>query len=221
MSGKFEAARKNMVLCQLNTNGVLAPAILESFGTVPREAFLPDSLSSSAYADNDVVCADGAVMLEPLVHARMVQALAPHADESVLVIGDRSGYAAAVFSGLVSKVFSVEQAPGELDEARQRWARLSVSNVTVVAGKPGRGCPERAPYNMIFINGAVAGIPAALTAQLASGGRLVAVLNSGGRPMGEIVLLGKSEGGHCAQTRILDAAALYVPGFEPEPVFVL
>ena len=35
----YAKARINMVECQLRTNGITTPDILDSFSTVPREAF--------------------------------------------------------------------------------------------------------------------------------------------------------------------------------------
>ena len=54
----------------------------------------------------------------------------------------------------------------------------------VVRGAEKRGSPEHAPYDLIFINGAVAEIPDMLLDQLAMKGRLVTVLKRPGSPVG-------------------------------------
>jgi protein-L-isoaspartate(D-aspartate) O-methyltransferase len=53
------------------------------------------------------------------------------------------------------------------------------ANATVVQGGLTEGFKAKAPYNAILINGAVEAVPDALLAQLAEGGRLVAIVRDG------------------------------------------
>jgi protein-L-isoaspartate(D-aspartate) O-methyltransferase len=218
---KFDSARENMVKCQLNTNGVLAPRVLDAFGTVARENYLPENWRHASYIDNDVVCGDGRFMMAPLVHARMVQALEPAANERALVIGDATGYCAAVLAHLVSGVVALESKPGALETARQQWVQdARCRAIETVKGDAASGCAARGPYNLIFVNGAVADVPAALLEQLAPGGRLVAVVRTKAAGMGSITLTKKLENGTCGKVSLYDAATHYLPGLEPRKGFV-
>ena len=73
----FALARRNMVDGQLRPNKVTNVDLLAVAGTLPRERFLPDSLRSVAYADDDVPLGNGRYLMEPMVLARMIQALQP------------------------------------------------------------------------------------------------------------------------------------------------
>jgi len=217
----FDKARQNMVKCQLNTNGVMAPRVLEVFGTVPREQFIPADKQAAAYIDEDVrLDNQGSFLLEPLICARMVQALEPGAEDNVLNIGDVTGYSSAILSNLVSTVVALEQQPGALDQARAVWDRQGLCNIAVIKGDMERGSPEHAPYDLIFLNDAVAELPQTLLDQLAPGGRLVAVVKENNNPMGQIVLCKRLESGNIATRRLYDAATPYLKGFEPKPRFV-
>lgn len=220
---KSAEARKNMVKCQLHTNGVRDETLLDVFGAVPRERFLPADKQALAYIDEDVRLGDdGAFLLEPLIHARMVQALAPGRNDNVLNIGDYTGYSSAVLSPLVSTVVTLESKPGTLDPARTVWEDMEYCNVAIVRGQMRDGAPDHAPYNLIFINGAVPEIPESLQKQLAPEGRMVAVLKEPGKGIGQIVLVKRAgQGDHFARSVLYDAATFYVPEFEPEEAFSL
>ena len=96
--------RRNMVNCQLQTNGVASGDILAAFEAVPREAFVPENLRGVAYVDEDLRLPDGNFLIEPLVLARMLQAAEPQPHDRALVIGDATGYAAAILSRLARTV---------------------------------------------------------------------------------------------------------------------
>lgn len=220
MRDKGVEARKNMRECQLATSGIVTPAILDAFGKIPRELFLPESCAAAAYCDDDIALPGGAVMMEPLAHARMVQAAAPHSGDAVLNIGDMTGYSSAIFSELVSTVVTLESRIGILDRARRVWDDLGCCNIAVVRGRDPAGSPEHAPYDVIFINGAVADIPAGLLDQLACGGRLVAVVKKLGSAVGGIVVTQKAADGVFSTLNVHDTAVPYVPGFEPAETFI-
>ena len=67
----FVRARRNMVDGQLRPNRVTNPRLLEVIGELPRERFLPDTLRTIAYADDDVPLGNGRVLMEPMVLARL------------------------------------------------------------------------------------------------------------------------------------------------------
>ncbi len=215
----FAQARKNMLDCQLATNGIIEPGVLDVFKSVPRELFLPEDKRGAAYVDEDILLAPGAFCMEPVVHARMVQAANPGIDDAVLNIGDVTGYSSAILSGLVSTVVALESKVGTLDKARGVWDAHDYCNVAVVKGAEAEGSKEHAPYDLIFINGAVAEIPQNLLEQLGEKGRLVTVVKKPGHVMGCITVAERVDGENFSTRTLFDAATPYVSGLEPASNF--
>lgn len=216
---KAATARKNMLDCQLATSGIIDQDVLEVFAKVPREMFLPEDRRATAYLDEDIVLGDGIFCMEPVVHARMVQAARPRKTDAILNIGDMTGYSSAILSDLVLTVVTLEPRAGALDYARNVWDELNYCNIAAVRGKETQGSPEHAPYDIIFINGAVGAIPDNLLGQLGAGGRLVAVVRKPG-DAGRITVVEKIGEGKYSSNIIGDAATPYVRGFEPVQTFI-
>ncbi|MCB9991812.1 MAG: protein-L-isoaspartate O-methyltransferase [Rhodospirillales bacterium] len=217
---QYAQARKNMLDCQLAPNGITEQAVLDAFETVPRELFLPESRRNVAYLDEDLPLDNGSFFMEPVVFARMVQAARPGSDDTVLNIGDITGYSSAILSNLVSTVVALEPKPGTFDPARKIWDEMNYCNIAVVKGEAASGSPEHAPYSVIFVNGAVAEIPQGLLDQLAVHGHLVAVVREKESGMGCITVIEKEGDNHFSTARLYDAATPYAQGFEPAQDFV-
>ena len=84
----FALARRNMVEGQLRPNRVTNAQLLAEIGSLPRERFLPEGLRSVAYSDEDVPLGKGRYLMEPMVLARLIQALQPQPDDKVMVVLD-------------------------------------------------------------------------------------------------------------------------------------
>jgi protein-L-isoaspartate(D-aspartate) O-methyltransferase len=92
-------------------------------------------------------------------------------------VGCATGYSTAVLALLAKSVVALEQ---DADLARQATERLSaVANSTVVQGTLAEGAKAQAPYDAIIVEGGIEEAPQTILAQLAEGGRLVAVLQRG------------------------------------------
>jgi protein-L-isoaspartate(D-aspartate) O-methyltransferase len=76
--------------------------------------------------------------------------------------------------------------------------------------------PAKDKYAVIVVEGAVHEVPAAWTAALAEGGRLAVIVRQG--PMGKARLY-ERRGGQLACREAFDAAAPFLPGFEPKAQF--
>jgi protein-L-isoaspartate(D-aspartate) O-methyltransferase len=92
----FALARRNMVDGQLRPNRVTNTSLLAAIGELPRERFLPEGLRSVAYADDDVPLGNGRFLMEPMVLARLLQALQPQPDDKALVVASGRGYGQTV-----------------------------------------------------------------------------------------------------------------------------
>ena len=153
----FALARRNMIDGQLRPNRVTNAPLLAVIGELPRERFLPDAMRSVAYADDDVPLGDGRYLMEPMVLARLIQALQPRPEDRALVVASGRGYGAALLARLVHSVVAVESAPLLLAAAEQTAKELSITGINRTAGKLEQGAAASAPYDVILIEGAVPG----------------------------------------------------------------
>lgn len=215
----FAQARTHMVDSQIHTAGVNVDRILRAFETVPRERFVPEHLKQIAYCDDNLPVGGGRFLLNPMVHARMVQALEPTGQDIALDIGSGGGYGAAILSSLVMTVIAVDESGACLERAAKTWSDMGICNIAGVQGAHTAGAPGEAPFDVIFINGAVPSVPDSLKAQLAIGGRLAAVIREPGTTGGQAVLIQRLSQGEFSPRVLFNAACPYLPGFEPEPAF--
>ena len=148
-------------------------------GSVPRELFLPAAMQNAAYADAAVALGRGRCIMEPRVFGRLLQMADITATSRVLVVGGGSGYSTAVFSRLAQSVVMVESDTQFATQARENLAQLQ-SPAQVFTAALTVGQPAQAPYDVIFIDGAVQQVPQSLQNQLAPGGRIITVLNAAG-----------------------------------------
>jgi protein-L-isoaspartate(D-aspartate) O-methyltransferase len=213
----FTALRQRMVEGQLRTNRVTDEAVIAAIQAVPRELFVPRSLRSVAYVDDDVEIAPGRFLMEPMVFARLLQLAEIAPTDLVLDIGCGAGYSAVVLSRLANGVVALES-DGDLAQRATELAReLGAANVTVAKGPLEAGYPNQAPYDVIFFDGAAAEIPSAILGQLAENGRIVSVISGTG--VGRAMLMTKS-GGQVSGRAVFDAAVRLLPGLAAKPRFV-
>ena len=215
----YVQARKHMVESQIQTAGVVDSRILEAFLAMPREKFVPESLRDVAYVDKNLALGEGRFLLEPSVLARMMQAANVNPKDIVLNIGDMAGFSSAMLSRLVSMVVTVETRAGVLDAARQSWGECSDCNIAVISGDLTEGCPEHAPYDLIFMCGSVVDVPDIFLAQLSLHGRLITILRPPGAPVGTAVIVERVGEGKYATRKLFDATTPYICGFEPKTEF--
>ncbi|QYE35811.1 protein-L-isoaspartate O-methyltransferase [Polymorphobacter sp. PAMC 29334] len=207
----FETMREAMVESQLRPTGVNDPVVLAAIRAVPRERFVPPARTGLAYADTAIEIAPGRWLLEPLVTGLLLTHARIMPSDRVLVVGAGTGYAAAIIRHLSRHVTAVEENSGLV-------AAAQANGVDVVTGPLADGWAARAPYDLIFIDGAAAVLPSALLAQSADDGRLAAVI-IGDDGVGRATV-GRVAGGHFAGTGFFDTGAVALPGFGRAPKFI-
>jgi protein-L-isoaspartate(D-aspartate) O-methyltransferase len=203
--------RKNMVESQVRPSDVTDRRITAAMMAIAREKFVPANLASFAYSDENLSLGVGRVMLPPRVLAKLVQLADAEASDSVLVVGGSCGYAAALLARLAANVVALFPDEASSAAAKAAWAAVSVDNATAVAGPMTSGWPEKAPYDIILIEGGVEAVPDALTSELRDGGRLVTVAVDAG--LGRAIVLHK-QSGLATRRDAFQAAAPLLPGFE-------
>ena len=181
---EFAQARKMMVDCQIRPTKVTDTRILDAFGTVPREDFVSRHQRAIAYIDEDLQVPGGRCMMEPMVLARLIQALTVEADHNILVVGCGTGYSAAILARIAGSVIAVETRGQLVEKAQETLVATGVDNAVAIKGRLTDGFAKEGPYNGILVEGAVETIPDQILNQLTADGRLVAVWRPAGHPVG-------------------------------------
>lgn len=217
----FQRLRQSMVDSQLRPNDVTDPRILAAMLDVPRERFVPPSREKLAYLDDDLPVREAGplgparYLVEPMVLARLIQALSLSDGDRVLDVGCATGYSTAILARLASAVIGLE-ADREL-AAAAREALGGESGTRIVEGALASGAAGEGPFDGILLNGSVEVVPESLLSQLKDGGRLVAVVRSG--PVGRATLYVRGTAGVSSRP-LFDAAIPALPGFERPRGFV-
>jgi protein-L-isoaspartate(D-aspartate) O-methyltransferase len=219
----FAAARIKMVDNQLRTQNVTDYAVLAAMTEVPREQFVPPASRALAYIDRDLmVKAAGPTgparyLMEPAPLARLMQLAEVSNDDVALLVGCGTGYSAAVLARLAKAVVALESDPDLAATASRTLGELAIGNVVVETGPLENGHPSKAPYDVIFIDGAVEVVPPALLDQLKDGGQLVAVVGYG---RSAAATQFRRSGGDIGSWVAFDADVQPLPGFRRAKAFV-
>ena len=206
----FEQRRLLMIETQLRTNKVTDNRVLDAFGVIPREVFVDPERSELAYIDEDLAICHGRFLLEPMVFARLVQALDLKKEDSVLDIGAASGYSSAVLSRLVQSVVGIEKVESLAEFGQKKMSEIDVDNAVILGGALTDGFNDDAPYNAIIIEGTVEAVPESLLEQLTPDGRLVTIVKPADEVQGRALKYVRSGSGFAhsvlfdANTPVLD-----------------
>ncbi len=215
-SPDYSVARANMVESQLRPNGVKEPRLIAALAAAPREVFVPSTLVGVAYLDENIPLISGRSLMQPMVLAKLIQALDIKPTDRVLDLACATGYSTLVLAGLADKVVGVEPDSLLLQEAEGNMAKYAGGKATIRAGAPVEGCGVDAPFDAILVNGSVEFLPEILFSQLAEGGRLVAVMRGHDAARfahtGQARLYRKTKG-EIAWVSLFDAAVAPAPGF--------
>ena len=195
-----------MVKNQIAARGVQNPEVIAAMRAVPRELFIPQSVRSQAYEDHPLPIGFGQTISQPFMVGLMTELLEPNKNHRVLEIGTGSGYQAAILSGLVGELYSIEIVPELARSAAETLRSLGLLNVTVREGDGYRGWPEKAPFDGIILTAAPPEIPQVLLEELKPGGRLIAPI---GERVQQLVVMQKSGDGKVTTRSVLPVS--FVP----------
>lgn len=215
----FSQARTHMVDSQIHVAGVINPGLLKAFETVPRESFVPEELKNVAYLDEEITFGNDRFLLEPLTLSKMLEAADLKADDVVLDIGGATGYTATILSSLVSTVVALEGEQSFLDHADKVWNALDACNIVGKCSDITQGYSDKAPFDLIVMNGAIAEIPDNIQEQLSIGGRLLCIVKKPDETMGQVTLVKRITDKQFSSYNLFSAGCGYLPGFEPKPSF--
>lgn len=175
-----DPARLMRFVLEMRQAGITAPRALAALERTPRTHYAPPHLEGVALDDVGLPLAHAQTMTKPSVIGRVIAALDPQADDTVLDIGTGSGFQAAALSAIAHRVITLERWRDLAADARGRFgtARLMRTYAHVADGFD--GWLDEAPYDRIVINAAVEDFPQALLEQLKPGGVIVAPIGDAG-----------------------------------------
>lgn len=177
----------------------LDPRVLEALGRVPRHEFVPVELQPYAYVNSPLPIGCDKTISQPFICALMSDLLEPRPGDRVLEVGTGLGYQAAVLSGLVHAVYSVEFVDALADQAKRRLAPYK--NVALRTGNGYYGWPEHAPFDKIICTAAPELVPPPLLQQLKPGGRMA--IPAGLQDAQTLMLVEKNESGKTSIREVL------------------
>ena len=186
--------------------GVKNPRVIEAMRTTPRHEFVSRLQLPYAYEDRAMPIGHGQTISPPFVVAYMTEQLDPRPPDKVLEIGTGSGYQAAVLSGLVKEVYTIEIVEPLGRRAARTLRRLRYQNVHAKIGDGFLGWPEHAPFDKIIVTCSPEAVPKPLVDQLREGGRMIVPV--GERYRQDLYLFQKIEG---RLVREALRATLFVP----------
>ncbi|MDA9929634.1 protein-L-isoaspartate O-methyltransferase [Alphaproteobacteria bacterium] len=216
---QFTKARKIMVDSQIRPNKVTDLRVLEAFGEVPREAFVGKHQRAIAYIDEDLSLPGGRYIMEPMISARIIQALHIRPSDNVLVVGGGTGYGAAILARLAASVIIVESRAQLVEKCQETLVAVGLDNAVAVKSRLADGFAKEAPYDRILIEGAVESVPDGLLQQLSADGLLAAIWRPQDSPVGLASLWSRAGSGFSRKS-LFDAQVPLLDEFRSKREFV-
>ena len=172
---KTDYARQQMVEQQVRAWDVLDPDILDVLKEVPREHFVPAGYESLAFADTEVPIGHGQSMMTPTIEGRLLQALAPQAEENVLEVGTGTGFLAACLARLSASVTSIDIYDDFLASAQASLEETGIENVELLSMDAMEALPDT-QYDAVAVTGSIETLDPRFVTALKLGGRLFVVV---------------------------------------------
>ena len=157
----------------LQKQGILDAEILRAMLKVSRDKFVAQDMRKFAYNDSAISIGYGQTISQPYMVAFMTKDLQLKKNYKVLEIGTGSGYQAAILSGLVDAVYTIEIIPELGVAAKERFECMGYDNIHVKLADGYFGWKEKALFDAIIVTAAVEYIPPLLIEQLKEGGRMI------------------------------------------------
>ena len=187
---------------------------------MPREIFIDKEKSSLSYHEGNILVKNNRWLLSTMIIARLINCVNISNEDIILEIGACSGYTTAILEKLCSLVVGVE-ADGELrDMANKALTKIEANSAIIVDGDHKEGNLKSAPYDKIFIFGAVQSVPDTLFKQLSENGSLITVVKNHNniKSCGKAVVFKKNKD-IISSSNIFDVEVPFMEGFSKKEEF--
>ena len=175
----FQEARMNMIKSQLLPNNVRNKVLIDSISNLKKELFVPREFYDITYSDSDILITKERTLIRTFIMAKMFEYCNFNKNDTILVVGCLTGYSLAILSNLVSYVFGIENDKEIVTKANNNLNNLNILNCSVIYKKDlSIGLSKNAPFDKIFIEGAISEIPDVLIKQLKENGEIFTVINN-------------------------------------------
>ena len=161
-------------LLRLRGKGIVPKPLVSAFEATPRRAFLAAQLHAVAWTDRLLPIECGEAMEGADFQAAIIAALSLESGSRVLEIGTGSGFTAAVMSRLAARVSTIDRYKTLVEQARQRFEALGITNVIARQADGTGGLSDEGPFDRIVAWAAFESLPRFLVEQLSSGGIVIA-----------------------------------------------
>lgn len=219
MTMNLEQARQNMVDNQVRTWEVVDLRVLDVLGGLRREDFVPKAWRNMAFTDMPLPLGHGEMMMKPVVEGRLLQGVAPRADETVLEIGTGSGFLTACLARMAHHVTSIDLHAEFIDSARAHLATAGVDNVALSVAEAVNEYQPQDVFDVIVVGGAVYTVPDRFMQWLKPGGRMFVI--SGESPAMRATLVQYEDDGRFRQTSLFETDLPYLVHGAPPKRFTL
>ena len=196
-----ESARRQMVEQQMRTWDVFDPNVLETFESIPKDRYVPESCTDVAYADTEIPLPHGQCMLRANIVGRMIQALAIDATDDVLEIGTGSGYLTACLASLAANVTSIDIFEDFIASAGERLEEQD--NVSLACMDATAELPD-GEFDVIVVTASMPELDSRMTDKLRAGGRMFVVLGEG--PVMTATLVTRNGAGELAEEALFETS---------------
>lgn len=171
--------RTNMIKCHLLPNQIYQENLLVALKEIPREVFLPNDQKPFAYQDRTLPLPKGRFLLSPLALGKLIQLAEVSPQDKILDVGCGLGYSTTILSFMTLSVIGIEEDETLVEQANENLQKMGAENARVYVKELDKGYPDRGPYDIILIQGAISDFPERLLHQLSEdGGRLVTIQNT-------------------------------------------
>ena len=161
-------------LLRLRGKGIASRELVAAFEATPRRSFLPGQWQSAAWSDRMVPIECGEAIEGADLQAAVIAALEVQPGLRVLEVGTGSGFTGAVMARLGGRVMTLDRYKGLVEQARQRFEKVGLTNALVRQADGGNGLPGEGPFDRIVAWAAFDSLPRPFIDQLSSGGIMIA-----------------------------------------------
>lgn len=177
----LHASLEKIVQADINEGGLIYGELKSKISSIPFEKIL-DKDQIECFLDNRPVLFfedDNQRRTIPAISviSMYLSTLELDPDDSVLILGAKGGILEGIVASIAKKVIIVEQYHPIADFTSLWVKKMGIDNVQIINRNPLLGAPEYAPFNKIFVTGAIEEentIPKRLFDQLSLFGLLVA-----------------------------------------------